>query len=192
MDKNPLIRKGLAVGIILLFIGTNVIPSTAHIIEKPSLPASRDNWLYVGGSGPGNYTLIQDVIDNASDNNTVTITLKSGQYDMNTSTFRGILGYTFLIENRGTKEIWCDVIADHYAFFSHQHIAYSKISSNLWPQWAWFVGTIPVLYLHPLMTITVRVTTNTSTNLTLERSGIELFSSFFIGWTGPESVTGPS
>ena len=29
------------------------------------------NWLYVGGSGPGNYSVVQDAIDNASDGNTV-------------------------------------------------------------------------------------------------------------------------
>jgi len=39
MDKKPLIRKGLSVGIILLFIGTSVIPLTAQkAIEKPSSP----------------------------------------------------------------------------------------------------------------------------------------------------------
>ena len=63
-------RKWLAVGIILLFIGTAIIPSSGQNIEKSS-SASRGNWLYVGGSGPGNYTKIQDAIDNASDGDTV-------------------------------------------------------------------------------------------------------------------------
>jgi hypothetical protein len=40
MDKNPLIRKGLTVGIILLFVGTCVIPSSAQNIEKPPLTTS--------------------------------------------------------------------------------------------------------------------------------------------------------
>ncbi|KYK25235.1 hypothetical protein AYK25_09650 [Thermoplasmatales archaeon SM1-50] len=31
----------------------------------------KGNWLYVGGSGPGNYTMIQDAIDNASEGDTV-------------------------------------------------------------------------------------------------------------------------
>jgi len=64
-------RKGLAVGIILLFVGTCIIPSTAQDIEKSSLPTSRGNWLYVGGNGPGNYTRIQDAVDNSSDGDTV-------------------------------------------------------------------------------------------------------------------------
>jgi hypothetical protein len=44
-------RKGLAVGIILLFVATGIIPSTAQKIEKPSQPVSRGHWLYKGGSG---------------------------------------------------------------------------------------------------------------------------------------------
>ena len=63
-------RKWLAIGIILLFVGTCIIPAIAQDTEK-SLPSSRGNWLYVGGSGPGNYTRIQDAIDNASDGDTV-------------------------------------------------------------------------------------------------------------------------
>jgi parallel beta-helix repeat protein len=66
-------RKCLAVGIILLFIGTAVIPSSGQPIEKLTSPASRGNWLYVGGSGPGNYTSIQDAIDNASNGDTIIV-----------------------------------------------------------------------------------------------------------------------
>jgi len=64
-------RKCLAVGIILIFIGVSIIPSTAQNREKPSSPTPRGSWLYVGGSGPGNYTRIQDAIDNASTGDTV-------------------------------------------------------------------------------------------------------------------------
>jgi len=63
-------RKCLVVGIILLFIGTAVVPSFGQNIETSS-SASRGPWLYVGGSGPGNYTRIQDAIDNASDGDTI-------------------------------------------------------------------------------------------------------------------------
>jgi len=62
-------RICLAVGIILLFVGVTIEPAIAQNTEKQS--ASRGNWLYVGGSGPGNYTKIQDAIDNASDEDTV-------------------------------------------------------------------------------------------------------------------------
>jgi len=65
MDKKPLISKWSVVGIILLFVGTCVIPAMAQDTEKPQ-SQSRGNWLYVGGSGPGNYTRIQDAIDDAN------------------------------------------------------------------------------------------------------------------------------
>ena len=71
MRTKPLLKKGLVVGIILLFIGTAMIPLNGQKIEKLSSPASGGNWFYVGGSGPGNYTDIQDAIDNASDGDTV-------------------------------------------------------------------------------------------------------------------------
>jgi parallel beta-helix repeat protein len=64
-------RVCLAVGIILLFIGAAIVPSNGQKIEKLSSPMSRGNTLYVGGSGPGNYTRIQDAIDNASSGDTV-------------------------------------------------------------------------------------------------------------------------
>jgi parallel beta-helix repeat protein len=49
----------------------SIIPSTAQDIEKPSLTTSSGKWLYVGGSGPGNYSVIQDAVDNTSDGDTV-------------------------------------------------------------------------------------------------------------------------
>lgn len=73
MDKYALLKKGLTVGIIVLFVGTGIVPATAQNNEKSSLPTSRENWLYVGGSGPGNYTKIQDAIDNTSDGDTIIV-----------------------------------------------------------------------------------------------------------------------
>jgi len=72
MEGNNLIKKGVVVAVILLFISVSVIPSTGRIVEKKStMPSSNGNTLYVGGSGPNNYTRIQDAIDNASDGDTV-------------------------------------------------------------------------------------------------------------------------
>jgi nitrous oxidase accessory protein NosD len=66
---SPLLRKGLAVGIILLFIGTAVIPPSGQTIGKAS--ARGGHWLYVGGSGPGNYSKIQDAINDSTPGDTV-------------------------------------------------------------------------------------------------------------------------
>lgn len=66
-----MIHKGLTVILILLFVGTCIIPTTAQNIEKSSQSSLRGNWWYVGGSGPGNYTKIQDAINHASWGDTV-------------------------------------------------------------------------------------------------------------------------
>ena len=66
-------RKGLAVAVILLFIGMCIVPSTAvQELKEKTFPINIDgNTLYVGGSGANNYTTIQSAIDNASDGDTV-------------------------------------------------------------------------------------------------------------------------
>ena len=77
--RNSMFRKGLVIAIFVLFICINVTPSTGtKIVKKSSIPTSNGNTLYVGGTGPGNYTKIQDAIDNASDGDTVYV--YSGTY----------------------------------------------------------------------------------------------------------------
>jgi parallel beta-helix repeat protein len=94
-------RKWLAVGIILLFVGTCIIPAIAQDTEKP-LPASRGNWLYVGGNGPGNFTKIQDAIDNASAGDTVFVYDDSAPYNENINVNKLIYLYG---EDRNTTTI---------------------------------------------------------------------------------------
>ena len=69
--KKRAVKKGIAICIILLFCCTCCLPSLAQRTEKKPLSTSQGNWLYVGGSGLGNYTKIQDAIDNASYNDTI-------------------------------------------------------------------------------------------------------------------------
>jgi len=80
--KNKVFRKGWTVAIIVLFIGMSVIPSTAITVEKKSIiQISNSNTLYVGGTGEGNYTSIQDAIDNANDEDTVFVYDDSSPYN---------------------------------------------------------------------------------------------------------------
>jgi parallel beta-helix repeat protein len=72
-------QKYMTMGIILIFVGTCVIPSTAETLENQSNMTSRSTWFYVGGSSLGNYTRIQDAIDNASAGDTVFV--YAGRYD---------------------------------------------------------------------------------------------------------------
>lgn len=62
--------KWVTVGIILLFVFSLGIPTTGHETEK-SQAVSRGDVFYVGGSGPGNYTRIQDAINDSSDGDAV-------------------------------------------------------------------------------------------------------------------------
>ena len=82
MDKRRgLLRKTLVIGIILLFIGISINTSTGYGVNKKSVyPISNGNTLYVGGSGPGNYSKIQDAIDNASLGDTVFVYSYSSPY----------------------------------------------------------------------------------------------------------------
>jgi len=79
MNKKSLIGKWLAIGIILLFVGTCINPAMADTIEKSS-PASREHWLYVGGYGPGNYTKIQDALNDSTNGDTVFVYDDSSPY----------------------------------------------------------------------------------------------------------------
>jgi parallel beta-helix repeat protein len=95
-------RKCLAVGIILLFVGTAIVPSNGQQVEKTSLPIPRGDILYVGGSGPGNYTRIQDAIDNATNGDTVFVFDDSSPYYENLLINKSII---FIGENKETTII---------------------------------------------------------------------------------------
>lgn len=77
---DKIIKKAAVVGIILIFVGAGVITPAADIINKKSnslknIPSQGDilirEILYVGGTGPGNYTKIQDAIDDATEGDTI-------------------------------------------------------------------------------------------------------------------------
>jgi len=79
--KKEWLVKTLALGVIVLFICMNVNFSLAiNNVKKSSLLVSGGNILYVGGSGPGNYSRIQDAVDNASDGDTVFVFDDSSPY----------------------------------------------------------------------------------------------------------------
>ena len=103
--NNTRVRKCLATGIILLFVGTCIIPAIAQNTEK-SQPSSKGNWLYVGGSGPGNYSKIQDAIDNASNGDTVFVfpgTYKERIVISQSITLQGADLHTTIIDGQGTN-----------------------------------------------------------------------------------------
>ena len=101
--QNNIILKYLIFVIILLFIYSSFTGSTMGFsIDKSQIFINEGNTLYVGGGGSGNYSNIQDAIDNASEGDTVFVFDDSSPYYENLIVTKGI----FLIgENRDTTII---------------------------------------------------------------------------------------
>ena len=65
-------KTGILAGFSLIVVGLLVLGSSIPASAQPKEhPRPLSHILYVGGSGPGNYTTIQDAVDNASDGDTV-------------------------------------------------------------------------------------------------------------------------
>jgi len=74
-------KKLLAVGVIVLFLGISVIPSTGITdVKQSTMPTAKGDTLYVGGNGTGNYSKIQDAINDSSDGDTVYVYDDSSPY----------------------------------------------------------------------------------------------------------------
>jgi len=81
MRKNNLIKKGLVVAVILLFFSVSVIPSTVTTeVKQITMPTAKGDTLYVGGNGTGNYSKIQNAINDSSDGDTVFVYDDSSPY----------------------------------------------------------------------------------------------------------------
>jgi len=75
-------KKGiLCVLVCMLMILTTIVPISATTLsEKTSHPLTKGNPLYVGGSGPNNYTKIQDALNDASDGDSIFVYDDSSPY----------------------------------------------------------------------------------------------------------------
>ena len=76
-----MLSKTLVIGIVAIFVVMSITPISGIQIKQSnkSLFYSSDI-LYVGGTGPDNYTKIQDAIDDASDGDTVFVYAYSSPY----------------------------------------------------------------------------------------------------------------
>ena len=79
---NNLIKKTFIFGIMVLLISMSITITPGRIVEKSSSKFFENNTLYVGGTGPGNYTTIQDAIDDAVDGDTVYVYDDSSPYEL--------------------------------------------------------------------------------------------------------------
>jgi nitrous oxidase accessory protein len=98
--KNGLKAKSLILGIVLLCIGATVVSAQTKTLTQTPQPLDR-GVLYVGGSGPGNYTTIQEAINNATNGDTVFV--YNGTYNENVDT--KLKKITLLGEDRDTTII---------------------------------------------------------------------------------------
>jgi parallel beta-helix repeat protein len=85
-----------------LFVATSIIPSAAYNIDKASLRPSRGNILYVGGSGPGNYSSIQDAINDSNTGDIIYVYDDSSPYYENVVIHKSI---TLIGEDKISTEI---------------------------------------------------------------------------------------
>lgn len=76
-------KKCLVIGTMILFVGTSISSEVDNMtMEKYTISSTNlgGNILYVGGSGPNNYTKIQDAINDANDGDTIFVYSNSSPY----------------------------------------------------------------------------------------------------------------
>jgi len=94
-------RKIITLGVMLLFLGMTISSSTGLYLNEQSIkPLSSGNILYVGGNGTGNYSKIQDAINDSLDGDTVYVF--NGTYYENVKVNKSI---NFIGEDRETTII---------------------------------------------------------------------------------------
>jgi len=95
------LNRILIIGIIIIFLGTFINPSIAiNNLKNKSFNINSANTLYVGGSGEGNYTSIQDAINDASNGDTVFVF--NGTYYEDIEVYKSI---NLIGEDKNTTEI---------------------------------------------------------------------------------------
>lgn len=76
-----IMKKGIiCVFVCMLVILSTIVPISATVSEKTSQSLATGNFLYVGGSGPNNYTRIQDAINDAATGDTIFVYDESSPY----------------------------------------------------------------------------------------------------------------
>ena len=92
----------IVVGITFLFLGVGIQPAYGDIVIESNKPLSKGRTLYVGGTGPDNYTRIQDAVDDAVNGDTVFVYDDSSPYIEHVSIHDDI---NLIGENRDTTII---------------------------------------------------------------------------------------
>ncbi len=121
------------------------------------------------------------------DNGTVTLEIRRG---FNEQGFLSRIGYSTTVDNTlGTKTVNYSInITFYYRSHTVSSLEFGENPPLLGSTSSYLNPPLPVLPFR----ISIVITTNTSTNLSLSRSGIMLFNCFVVFTSGQETVTGPS
>ena len=132
-------KKLLVFGVIVLFLSVSVIPSTGTTdVKQSTMPTPKGDTLYVGGSGPNNYTKIQDAIDDSSNGDTVYVYDDSSPYYENVVVDKSIELHgenrdTTVVDGNGSGSVFkldANIVKLHG--FTIQHGTYGiRVFSNL-------------------------------------------------------------
>ena len=96
VSKNLLV---ISITILFFSISLSSFSTAVYTLNNSYMQISNGNTLYVGGTGEGNYTMIQEAIDNASDGDTVYVYDESSPYHENVMISKSI---NLVGENRNT------------------------------------------------------------------------------------------
>jgi len=107
MKKN-IVGKQLSIGIVVLFVLGSVLTVNAH--DNKIAVSSLGDTLYVGGSGPGNYSTIWEAVINTSNGDTVFVYDYSSPYYEHVTIYNQInlIGEnkeTTIIDGNGTGNV---------------------------------------------------------------------------------------
>lgn len=130
---------------------------------------------------------IRETPASQTSNGTVTLTIKKG---FNYNGFLSRIGYSINVDNtHGTKTVNYSYTGTfHYI----NHDAYDKINSSLIHGSGLKDDVLFIPFPMYPFKITLTIQTDTSTNLSLTRTGIMLFNCYVLFTSGNETATGPS
>ena len=119
-------KKSISIGIIVLFLFCNISFTTLSDENSGNLSGKT---LYVGGSGEGNYTKIQDAIDDASDGDTVFV--YSGTYYVNVNFIE--INNSIELRGQSRNKTVIKALADSVLFINKSNVSISNFTfENFW------------------------------------------------------------
>jgi len=144
-------KKLIGIFVCMLLITTVVLPvSGSVIVKRTPISTSLGDILYVGGSGPGNYSSIQSAINDAEDGDTVFVYDDSSPYYENLIVDKSIslIGedrLTTVIDGNEKKEDGADVISIKIDGVTIQGFTIQNSSIENWNQsWSNFCCGIEI------------------------------------------------